>query len=105
MRKRVQYATLAYLARLRQASVQISIAEVSAAWQNGYSERLMRTLKEEEVDLSEYEDYSDAVRQLGSFLDGIYMLKRIHSSLAYLTSAEFEQQDSCQPARVCLRPH
>lgn len=69
----VQYAALAYTARLRQAGVQISMAEVGAAWQNGYAERLMRTIKEEEVDLSEYEDYPDALRQLGRFLDEVYM--------------------------------
>lgn len=59
--------------RLRDAGVLISMAEVGAAWQNGYAERLMRTIKEEEVDLSEYEDYLDAVRQLGRFLDEVYM--------------------------------
>jgi transposase InsO family protein len=53
---------------------------------------LMRTIKEEEVDLSEYEDYTDATRQLGRFLDEVYMHKRIHSSLGYLTPVEFEQQ-------------
>ena len=88
----VQYAAHAYTARLHQAGVQISMAEVGAAWQNGYAERLMCTIKEEEVDLSEYEDYTDAVRQLGRFLDEVYMHKRIHSSLGYLTPAEFEQQ-------------
>lgn len=88
----VQYAALAYTTRLQQAGVQISMAEVGAAWQNGYAERLMRTIKEEEVDLSEYEDYTDAVRQLGHFLDEVYMHKRIHSSLGYLTPVEFEQQ-------------
>ena len=88
----VQYAALAYTTRLQQAGVQISMAEVGAAWQNGYAERLMRTIKEEEVDLSEYEDYTDAVRQLGRFLDEVYMHKRIHSSLGYLTPVEFEQQ-------------
>lgn len=87
----VQYAALAYTTRLQQAGVQISMAEIGAAWQNGYAERLMRTIKEEEVDLSEYEDYTDAVRQLGRFLDEVYMHKRIHSSLGYLTPAEFEQ--------------
>ena len=30
--------------------VQISMAEVGQAWQNGYAERLIRTIKEEEVD-------------------------------------------------------
>jgi transposase InsO family protein len=88
----VQYAALAYTARLHQAGVQISMAEVGQAWQNGYAERLMRTIKEEEVDLSEYEDYTDAVRQLGRFLDEVYMHKRIHSSLGYLTPVAFEQQ-------------
>lgn len=88
----VQYAAIAYTTRLQQVGAQISMAEVGAAWQNGYAERLMRTIKEEEVDLSEYEDYTDAVRQLGRFLDEVYMHKRIHSSLGYLTPVEFEQQ-------------
>lgn len=87
----VQYAALAYTARLQQAGVQISLAEVGAAWQNGYDERLMRTIKEEEVDLSGYTDYADAHKHIGRFLDEVYMLKHIHSSLGYLTPAEFEQ--------------
>ena len=62
------------------------------AWQNGYAERLLRTIKEEEVDLSEYADYADALQQLGRFLDDVYRNKRIHSALGYLTPAEFEMQ-------------
>ncbi len=88
----VHYAATAYTARLQAAGVRISMAEVGAAWQNGYAERLMRTIKEEEVDLSEYEDYADATRQIGRFLNEVYMHKRIHSSLGYLTPAEFESQ-------------
>jgi hypothetical protein len=49
-------------------------------------------IKEEEVDLSEYECYTDAVSQLSRFLNDVYMHKRIHSSLGYLTPAEFEEQ-------------
>jgi len=32
------------------------MADVGEAWQNGYAERLIWTIKEEEVDLSEYID-------------------------------------------------
>jgi len=88
----VQYAALAYVQRLQQVDAQISMAERGAAWQNGYAERLIRTIKEEEVDLSDYQDYNDARRQLGRFLNEVYIHKRIHSSLGYLTPAEFEDQ-------------
>ena len=86
----VQYAATAYIDALQ--NTRISMAEVGEAWQNGYAERLIRTIKEEEVDLSDYHDYQDAFRQLGRFLDEVYMRKRIHSSLGYLTPAEFEDQ-------------
>lgn len=94
----VQYAASEYTDLLHAVGVQISMAEVGAAWQNGYAERLMRTIKEEEVDLSEYEDYHDAMQQLGRFLDDVYLHKRIHSSLGYLTPAEFESDWLAQQA-------
>jgi transposase InsO family protein len=88
----VQYAATAYVQLLEARGVEISMAEVGQAWQNGYAERIMRTIKEEEVDLSEYQDYWDAYRQIGQFLEDVYMKKRIHSSLGYLTPVEFENQ-------------
>ena len=88
----VQYAATAYTQVLHDAQVQISMADQGKAWQNGYAERLIRTIKEEEVDLSEYLDYHDAYHQIGRFLDDVYVHKRIHSSLGYLTPAEFEAQ-------------
>ncbi len=88
----VQYAATVYTRLLLSVQARISMAEVGEAWQNGYAERLMRTIKEEEVDLSEYLDYADALRHLGRFLDDVYSRKRIHSALGYLTPAEFEAQ-------------
>jgi len=44
----VQYAATAYTQMLQQAGVQISMADIGAAWQNGHAERLIRTIKEEE---------------------------------------------------------
>jgi putative transposase len=88
----VQYAATAYVELLTTEAVKISMANVGKPEENGYAERLMRTIKEEEVDLSEYEDFADARRHLGRFLDDVYNTKRIRSSLGYLTPTEFEQQ-------------
>jgi transposase InsO family protein len=94
----LQYATTRYVELLKQHQVQISMAEVGEATQNGYVERLIRTIKacpersrkEEEAHLSEYRDYLDALVRIGCFLDDVYTHKRIHSALGYLTPAEYE---------------
>jgi transposase InsO family protein len=88
----VQYAATAYVERLQQLGVSLSMAAVGEPRENGYAERLMRTIKEEEVDLSDYQDYADALRQITRFLDDVYNRKRIHSALGYLTPREFEEQ-------------
>jgi transposase InsO family protein len=88
----VQYAAIEYVGRLQQLGVQLSMAAVGEPTQNGYAERVIRTIKEEEVYLSEYEDLADARRQIGLFLDRVYNVKRIHSALGYLTPEEFEQR-------------
>jgi len=86
----VQYAAHAYIDLLKSHHIQISMAAVGKAEENGYAERVIRTIKEEEVYLSEYLDFADAARQIGHFIEDIYMTKRIHSSLGYLTPVEFE---------------
>lgn len=86
----LQYAAKAYTDLLTDFNAQISMAEVGAAWQNGYAERLIRTIKEEWVDLSDYQDYAEALNHIGYFLEQVYMHKRIHSALGYLTPVEFE---------------
>lgn len=88
----VRNAATAYVEALTAVGASISMAAAGEPRENGCAERLMRTIKEEEVDLTEYEDFADARRQLGRFLDEVYNRKRIHSSLGYLTPSEFEQQ-------------
>lgn len=96
----VQYAATAYVQRLQNLNVTLSMATVGEPRENGYAERLMRTIKEEEVNLSEYHDFADAQRQLMRFLDDVYNVKRIHSALGYLTPREFEEQWRSERARA-----
>jgi transposase InsO family protein len=86
----IHYAFKNYVQVLKDHKVQISMASVGKPEENGYAERLMRTIKEEEVELSEYNDLDDAREQIGRFLEDVYMTKRIHSALGYVTPAEFE---------------
>lgn len=101
----VQYAASGYVSLLQEANVQISMAARGRPTENAYIERFMRTLKEEEVYLHEYEDLQDARAHIAHFLEQVYMYKRVHSSLDYLTPVEFEAQwrqqqrslESCDP--------
>lgn len=86
----IQYAASEYVRVLQQHDILVSMAAVGSPEENGFAERLMRTIKEEEVDLSDYADFADARSQIGRFLEDVYMTKRIHSSLGYLTPVEFE---------------
>jgi len=70
--------------------IQICMTTAGKAKENGYAERFMRTIKEEEVYLSEYLNFGDAVQQIRCFIEDVNNTKRIHSSLGYLTPAEFD---------------
>jgi putative transposase len=75
------------------------MAAVGKAEENGYAERFIRTIKEEEVDLSDYQGFADAVSQIGQFIEDVYNKKHIHTSLGYLTPIEFEAVWSRTPNR------
>ena len=88
----VQYAALGYVERLQSVGAQVSMAAAGRPGENPYAERVIRTIKEEEVYLNEYENFADAYRRIGHFIEDVYQTKRIHSSLGYLTPAEFEMR-------------
>jgi len=95
----VQYAATLYVERLQELGVKLSMAAIGEPRENGFAERLVRTIKEEEVDLSDYRDFADARSQIGHFIDAVYNVKRIHSSLGYLTPQEFEDRWRVNRAR------
>jgi transposase InsO family protein len=85
-----QYAAWLHTERLLALGVKISMSAKGRLTQNGIVERFMRTVKEEHVDYSDYQDFDDAYRQLQQWLEVVYMTERLHQALEYVTPAEFE---------------
>ena len=88
----VQYLSKAYVTTLEAHDVEISVARHGCPWENGYAERLIRTLKEEEVEINDYQSITEARDGIGDFLTNVYHLKRPHSALGYLTPMEFQRK-------------
>ena len=89
----VQYLSGTYISTLRHHGIQISVAHRGCPWENGYAERLIRTLKEEEIYLNDYENIHEARERIDHFIRQVYHQKRPHSALGYLTPAEFQRQN------------
>ena len=89
----VQYLSDAYISTLKRHNIEISVAHRGHPWENGYAERLIRTLKEEEVYLNDYENIYEARERIGHFITQVYHRKRPHSALGYLTPFEFQRQN------------
>jgi len=88
----VQYACCEYTSMLEDREILISMSRRGNPYDNARIERLMRTLKEEEVQGRDYRDLEDARERIGDFLEQLYNRQRLHSALQYLTPEEFERE-------------
>lgn len=59
-------------------------------YDNATMESFFKTLKHEEVYLYEYETLSDIENRLPYFIEQIYILKHLHSSLDYMSPMKSE---------------
>jgi transposase InsO family protein len=98
----VQYASSAYVERLQEHGIQISMAARGNPYENAQAEAFFKTLKREEVYLKEYRDITDAEQHLERFIEDVYNTKRLHSALGYRPPAEFELLLSKQPCELAL---
>lgn len=87
----VQYACHEYTDLLLQQQIRISMSRRANPYDNAQCERFIKTLKYEEVLMTEYDTISEARASLAHFIEQVYNRKRLHSALGYLPPAEFEQ--------------
>jgi len=87
----IQYCANAYVEVLKGAEFVISMSRSGNPYDNAIAESFMRTLKCEEVYLSQYRDLEDARERIGQFLEDYYNRRRLHSSLGYQSPVGFEE--------------
>lgn len=87
-----QYASLAYQAQLAALGAQASMSRVGDCWDNAVVESFFATLKTELVDGADWPTRDEARQELFAFLEVWYNRRRRHSTLGYLSPADFERQ-------------
>lgn len=85
-----QYASGDYTKALVDNGIAISMSRKGVPQDNAYAESFMKTLKYEEVYMTEYANINEARRQIAHFVEEVYNKKRLHSAIGYMPPAEFE---------------
>ncbi len=94
----VQYLCHDYVALLTEHKFAISNSAKGNPYHNAFVESFMKTLKQEEVYLANYETYLDVLENLPGFIEEVYNEKRVHSGIDYLTPSELEQRIKMDPS-------
>ena len=87
-----QYASTAYREKLAAHGIQASMSRRGNCYDNAVVESFNGTLKQELVHDARWRTYTEARAAIHDYLEVFYNRRRLHSSLGYLSPAEFEAQ-------------
>jgi transposase InsO family protein len=85
-----QYAAGAYQKQLAEHGIVCSMSRKGNCWDNAPMESFFHTLKTELVHHRDYHSRDEARRDIFEFIEVFYNRQRSHSSLGYLSPAQFE---------------
>ena len=88
----IQYTCQKYIKILKDYGIRISMSAKGNPYDNAYVKSFIKTLKQEEVYLWQYETHRDVIERIPYFILAVYNRKRLHSALGYRPPEEFEQQ-------------
>lgn len=86
----VQYTAKSYIDTAVRLNMSLSYSAKGCPFDNAPMESFNSILKKEEVYLNSYSDFQSATLSLFDFIEGFYNRNRIHSSIDFLSSVEFE---------------
>jgi transposase InsO family protein len=87
-----QYASNEYIELLKSRGITISMSRKGNPYDNAFAESGFKTIKYEEILLTEYNTIEEARENIKYFIEENYNKERLHSAIGYKPPAEFEQQ-------------
>ncbi|MFE7623021.1 IS3 family transposase [Streptomyces sp. NPDC057509] len=84
-----QYTSQQFLSLAAQFGVRLPVGRTGQSWDNALAESFFSTIKRELLGTSTWPSRATAHTAIFEFIEGWYNLHRLHSSLGYLSPAEY----------------
>ena len=88
-----QYASEHYQLLLGRYGIERSMSEVGQCWDNAPAESFFASLKKELIHDEDYQTRAEAIASIFEYVEVFYNRQRRHSTLGYLSPAEYEQPE------------
>jgi putative transposase len=93
------YASVDYRQALSDNAMIASMSRKGDCWDNAVAESFFASLKGEALDQETFETRAEATAAIADYVDNFYNVRRLHSSIGYVSSIQFELQSTAKSLR------